>query len=54
MNKSLVYCTGDPETCENCKSIKEFTERLKKTKAEAISIPLLTYLRDENKLRNDE
>ncbi len=54
MKKSPVHCTGDPETCETCLSIKEFADRLKKNNAEKISIPLLMYLIEENKLMRDK
>jgi hypothetical protein len=54
MDKSPVYCTGDPETCENCKSIKMFTDRLKKIRPEKISMLLPMYLPEEDKLGEDK
>lgn len=54
MEKSPPRCTGDPNTCETCISIKSFFERLKKNKAEKTGIPSLMHLIKENGLMRDE
>ncbi|MEN6466020.1 MAG: hypothetical protein ABFD62_12625 [Syntrophaceae bacterium] len=54
MRKSPVNCTGDPDTCETCISIREFAERLKRNKAEIASTPILMRMIEGDGLLNDE
>lgn len=54
MKKSPVHCTGNPETCETCISIREFVDRLNKGRSKKINMPLLKHLIEENKLMRDD
>lgn len=54
MKKNPVYCTGDPETCETCISIKEFIDRLQKNKTEKTSILLPMPFIEKNRIMRDK